>query len=406
MNSRFYNIDGVMKKTYVFIVLAISLASGPEVSAQNYDESKVGNYTLPDPLMHENQKKVASIKDWENTRRPEILHLFDEHVYGKMPQSFDKIDFKVVNQDKKAMSGKATLKEVEVTVTEKQESLRINVVMFVPNNLKKPAPAFLLINNRSVRNTLASRDSISGFWPAEQVINSGYAIAAFHYAEAAPDNKDTYQTGVLRLYPELAKADDGMKAVGAWAWAASRVMDYFQTDPSIDAKKIGIVGHSRGGKTSLWAAAQDTRFAISFSNCSGNTGAALSKRNFGETVARINTTFPHWLNNNYKKYNNNEKELPVDQHMLIALIAPRPVYATNASEDLWADPTGTFLAMKNAEPVYALYKEQSKLPQRPPAIDHPLTLPPLGYHNRTGKHDMTFYDWEQFVKLADAYYKK
>ncbi|MGV3602953.1 MAG: acetylxylan esterase [Dyadobacter fermentans] len=395
-----------MKKLAIAIALAASLSSLQTATAQNYDESKVGEYVLPDPLELQNGKKITSVKEWEKQRRPEILSLFKEHVYGRSPESFDKIAFRTVRQDESAMAGKATLKEIEITVSQQAESVKINVVMFVPNGRKKPAPAFLLINNRSPRNTLASRDSISGFWPAEQVIQSGYAITAFHYSDAAPDNKDTYQNGVLRLYPELARADNGMKAIGAWAWAASRVMDYFETDKSIDAKKVGVVGHSRGGKTSLWAAAQDQRFAISFSNCSGNTGAALSKRNFGETVARINKVFPHWFSNNYRKYGDNEKELPVDQHMLIALVAPRPVYATNASEDLWADPTGTFLAMKHAEPVYGLYRMKSHLPQNPPALDTPTTLPPMGYHNRTGKHDMTFYDWAQFVKFADAYYGK
>lgn len=395
-----------MKKILILLIWSILVAVQQRTAAQNYDESKVGTYTLPDALEGADKKKITSAKSWEDTRRPKILDLFSEQVYGITPKSFDRINFRVTNQDNKAMAGKATLKQVDITITEKGDSVRIHLVMFVPNGRTKPAPAFLLINNRSPRNTLASRDSISGFWPAEQVIASGYAIAAFHYGDAAPDNKDRYKNGVLRLYPQIAAADNGMKAIGSWAWAASRVMDYFETDNSVDAKRVGVVGHSRGGKTSLWAAAQDPRFAMSFSNCSGNTGAALSKRNFGETVARINTTFPHWFSNNYKRYNNNEQELPVDQHMLIALIAPRPVYATNASEDLWADPTGTFLAMKNAEPVFALYKQKSKLPQQPPTLDTPFTQPPLGYHNRTGKHDMTFYDWAQFVKFADAHYGK
>lgn len=395
-----------MKRLLVLLTLSLAIAVQQQTAAQNYDESKVGSYTLPDVLESLDKKKITSAKSWEDVRRPQILDLFSEQVYGKTPKSFDDINFRVTNQDGKVMGGKATLKEVDITIREKSDSVTIHLVMFVPNSVTKPAPAFLLINNRSPRNTLASRDSISGFWPAEQVIKSGYAIAAFHYSDGAPDNKDRYQNGVLRLYPEIAKADNGMKAIGSWAWAASRVMDYFESDQSIDSKKVGVVGHSRGGKTSLWAAAQDNRFAMSFSNCSGNTGAALSKRNFGETVARINTVFPHWFSNNYRKYSNNEKDLPVDQHMLIALIAPRPVYATNASEDLWADPTGTFLAMKNAEPVFALYRQKSNLPQQPPALDTPFTQPPLGYHNRSGKHDLTFYDWEQFVKFADIYYKK
>lgn len=397
-----------MKKLLILVAAILTLSGLQGLLAQtfNYDESKVGTYTLPNVLQGKSNTNITTAREWEKTRRPEILALFEEHVYGKMPTGFDKINYQVTHQDPNAMGGKATLKEVAIKVTEKTESVTINVVLFIPNKRSKPAPTFLLINNRSRRNTSASRDTISGFWPAEQVIESGYAIAAFHYSNAAPDNKNTYQNGVLRLYPELAKADNGLKAVGAWAWAASRVMDYFETDKDIDSKKVGVVGHSRGGKTSLWAAAQDKRFAMCFSNCSGNTGAALSKRNFGETVARINTAFPHWFNNNYKKYNDNEQALPVDQHMLIALVAPRPVYATNASEDLWADPTGTYLALKHAEPVFALYNQKSQLPANPPGLDTPIVQPPLGYHNRTGKHDLTFYDWKQYVRFADAYYAK
>ncbi len=397
-----------MKKTLTTLAMILSLSGFHVMIAQaiNYDESKVGSYTLPDVLKAQDNRKISTTREWEKTRRPEILALFEEHVYGKMPAGYSKINYRIAREDSAGMGGKATLKEIEITVTEKKESVKINVVLFVPNNRSKPAPVFLLINNRSRSNTLASRDTVSGFWPAEQVIESGYAIAAFHYSDAAPDNKNTYQNGVLRLYPELAKADNGMKAIGAWAWAASRVMDYFVTDKDIDSKKVGLVGQSRGGKASLWGAAQDQRFAICFSNCSGSTGAALSKRNFGETVARINTSFPHWFNTNYKKYNNNEQELPLDQHMLIALIAPRAVYATNATEDLWADPIGTFLALKHAEPVFALYNQTSQLPATPPAPDKPILQSPIGYHNRTGKHDLTLYDWQQFIRFADVYYAK
>ncbi|HLU89278.1 MAG TPA: prolyl oligopeptidase family serine peptidase, partial [Cyclobacteriaceae bacterium] len=181
--------------------------------------------------------------------------------------------------------------------------------------------------------------------------------------------------------------------------------DYFERNDDIDATKVVLVGHSRGGKASLWAAAQDPRFAICVSNNSGNTGAALSRRWFGETVKIINTAFPHWFNENYKKYNDNEKNLPVDQHMLIGLIAPRPVYVTSASEDLWADPKGTFLAMKAAEPVYALYKRHSQLPSTPPPLNTPLIQSSMGYHVREGKHNLTEYDWKNFIKFADYHFK-
>lgn len=177
-------------------------------------------------------------------------------------------------------------------------------------------------------------------------------------------------------------------------------MDYFMKEPLVDAKKIAVVGHSRGGKAALWAAAEDQRFAMCITNCSGNSGAALARRQFGERISRINTSFPHWFNNNYKKYNDRENDLPVDQHMLIALIAPRPVYATNATKDLWADPTGTFLSLKNAEKVYKLYGLASSLPDAPPATNVSVEQPPLGYHNREGVHDMTLFDWERFIRFA------
>ncbi len=386
------------------ILFCLTLASGLTF-AQNYDESKVKPYTLPDVLKSVDGKIINSVKSWENNRKSEIIHLFEEHVYGTMPKKYDGLDIKITHEDKRAMQGKAHLKEVALTATNQGESVTINLVLFIPNEVKKPAPAFLLINNRPKKNTLASRDTISGFWPAEEVIASGYAIAAFQVDDAAPDNKNTFQNGVMRLYPQQLRADNGMKAIGSWAWAASRVMDYFERESAIDSKRVGIVGHSRGGKASLWTAAQDKRFAICFTNNSGNTGAALSKRWFGETVAIINKAFPHWFNNNYKKYSDNEQALPVDQHMLIASIAPRPVYATSASEDLWADPTGTFLAMKEAEKVYGLYNLKSKLPGTPPALNTPFNNPPLGYHNREGKHDLTPYDWKQFVVFANHHYE-
>jgi hypothetical protein len=236
------------------------------------------------------------------------------------------------------------------------------------------------------------------------VIDSGYAIAAFHVSDAAPDDKVNYVNGVLQLYPKQIGAANGIKAIGAWAWAAGRVMDYFEKDKNIDSKQVAIVGHSRGGKAALWAGAQDQRFALVFANCSGNTGAALSRRKFGETVKRINDNFPHWFADNYKKYNDNEVALPVDQHMLIALMAPRPVYTTNASKDLWADPLGSYLSLKNAEKVYALYEKTSRLPVAPPAINTPVIHSYLGYHNREGIHNLTLFDWTNFVRFANYHY--
>jgi hypothetical protein len=373
-------------------------------SAQNYDEAKVPNYTLPDVLKTVAGKPIRSDEKWEKLRRPEVLKLFENNIYGQLPVDYDSIRYTLTQDDEPKMDGKALLKQVGVTVFRKGKSVQIDLVLFVPAKVKKPVPVFLLINNRGKENTDPTRAKKSEFWPAEMVIDSGFAIAAFHVSDLAPDNKDTYMNGVLqKLYPEQLKMDNGMRAIGAWAWGASRVMDYFETDKDIDAKKVIVVGHSRGGKTSLWAAAEDKRFAACVTNCSGNTGAALARRQLGERITRINTTFPHWFNNNYKKYNDRENALPVDQHMLIALIAPRPVYATNASKDLWADPKGTFLALKAAEPVYALYGIKSGLPKDPPGIDAPVISSHFGYHNREGEHNMTAYDWGNFIRFAKGF---
>jgi hypothetical protein len=393
-------------KSYFLLFISCALFLALPVQSQNYDESKVGDYTLPDPLVTQKGKAVTSAKAWEAGRRKEILRLFEEHVYGVMPAKFDAISFELVNEDRQAMAGKAHLKEVRILVANGGQQATLNLVLFTPNGTSSKVPVFLLINNRPARNTDAKRDTLSGFWPAEEVIAAGYGVAAFQVADAAPDKKDDYQSGILRLFPEMAQRKDGMKAIGAWAWAASRALDYFETDPQTDAKKVIVVGHSRGGKTSLWAAAQDRRFAMCISNNSGNTGAKISRRNFGESVERINGNFPHWFADNYTRYNGKESELPVDQHMLLALLAPRPLYLTNATEDLWADPTGTYLALKAAEPVFNLYREKSSLPSTPPSPDTPLLSKPIGYHNRTGKHNMTYYDWAQFVQFADLYFKK
>jgi hypothetical protein len=374
--------------------------------AQNYDESKVPAYTLPEVLNTSTHKPVTNRASWQKLRRPEILKLFEDNVYGQMPNKYDSIKFTLTRDDLNVMAGKAHFKEVQIAVWKANKCVIIHLILFIPNHIKKPVPAFLLINNRDRNNTDPSRTIKSEFWPTEMLIDSGYAIAAFHVSDTAPDDSIHYKDSLLQLYPEQLTADNGMKAIGAWAWGASRVMDYFVQQQDIDGNKVFVVGHSRGGKAALWAGAEDQRFAIVFSNCSGNTGAALSRRKFGETISRINDHFPHWFCNNYKKYNDNEAALPVDQHMLISLIAPRPVYVTSASKDLWADPKGSYLSLINAQKVYSLYGSFVSLPTNPPPINTPVRNAVMGYHNREGIHNLTAYDWGRFISFANYHFKK
>ena len=370
-----------------------------KAAAQNYNEQLVPAFTLP-KLM------VTSVRAWEEVRRPEILRMFEDNIYGQFPRDQDSVRYLPFGGETLAMGGKALLKQVDVQVFRQGRSVTIHLLMFIPAKRTKPAPLFLLINNRSKNNTDPFRTKKTEFWPAEQLIDSGYAIAAFHVGDLAPDHKVNYVNGVLQLYPEQLAAENGMRAIGAWAWGATKLMDYLQTEKRIDGRRVAIVGHSRGGKAALWASAQDSRFWMCFASCSGNTGAALSRRRFGETISRINETFPYWFCPNYKNFNNREDALPVDQHMLIALSAPRPVYTTNATEDRWADPKGSYLSLKYATPAYSLYRKTPALPPELVPPESPVLDGPLGYHLRRGIHDLNAYDWGNFIAFANHYLKQ
>lgn len=399
-----------------------------DVSAQyppgtNVDESKVPPYVLPDPLLMSNGKKVKDTNEWSTIQRPYIYHLFEENVYGRYPTQPVTIHFKIRESSNNALNGIATRKQVRIYLHPTDTTVFTDVLIYLPNSIKTPAPIFLSLNfngNQAVNKdpailpsqneTQISKplDSTRGtdpYWQIEGAITHGYGVATAYYGDFEPDNKDGWKTGIRTTLKDVLKIEpEEWSALGAWAWGMSRIMDYLQQDAMVDSKRVVLMGHSRLGKASLWAGASDARFAIVISNESGEGGAALSKRWFGETVKQINDQFPHWFVAAYKKYNNNTDSLPVDQHMLLSLIAPRPLYIASAEGDQWSDPKGEFLSAVNAGKVYALFGKKGLETDTMPPVNHPVGNT-IRYHIRSGKHAVTLYDWQQYLSFADMQWK-
>lgn len=429
-----------MQSTWIASALILGLGGFSTMcqaaEGANYDEDKVPPYTLPDPLLLNSGAKVVDAKTWREKRRPELLELFRQHVYGRTLRPIESPVIDVESVDKTALAGRATRKVIRLRYDGLKDEPAMRIYLYVPNepspegsarktkregsgvpvfvgvhlfdtNSDRPMPGAPLLDAITFPPAGVSADRFPGEKTMDVILERGYAIASINPEDVSPDDADRYLEGVLpRQWDEVqtARKPDDPGSIGAWAWALSRAIDGFQNDPAIDAQRVIAIGHSRRGKTALWAGAQDERFAMVISNESGCGGAALSKRIYGETVKQINDRFPHWFCENFRQYNDNEAALPVDQHELIALIAPRPVYVGSASGDRWADPKGEFLACRAAEPVYRLLGEEGLGVHEMPPHNRSVGRS-IGYHIRTGPHALSDFDWMFYLDFADKHLK-
>jgi len=386
-----------------------------------YDESKLPSYVLPELLRMENGKPVTDVRTWEAKRRPELMKLFREQMYGIAPDAPAALHFRLLSEDDSAFGGLATRKEVKVCFDE-AESSYLTLLLYVPNKRTASAPCFLGINFFGNHTTtedpavslpdisryrsdfiLEERGSQSQRWPFRLILEHGYAVATFCCEDVDPDVDDGFRNGVHGLLGPSERGPADWGTLAAWAWGLSRALDYLQTDPDIAADRVAVFGHSRMGKTALWAGACDTRFAMVISNAAGCGGAALSRRHYGETLRRINIRFPHWYCGNFHKWGDNEAEMPFDQHELLALIAPRPLYVESGSEDRWSDPYGEYLSLLAASPVYRLYGFDTFSTNGLPPVETPQVKGRTGHHIRAGKHEILRYDWQQYIAFADRF---
>lgn len=410
-------------------------AASPRPTDVNYDEAGVPPYVLPDPLICGDGMPVRTADEWFERRRPELLELFASEVYGRTPGR-GAVEVEWVTCDSHAVSGFATRLELDVRVrthATAASALTFHLLVWLPNHGPTPAPAFLGLNffgNHTVHPdpairlatgwalnneelgiteyaaTEASRGLRARRWPVELLLTRGYALATLYAGDIDPDYHDGFRNGAHGLFRTDADAEwrpDAWGSIGAWAWGLSRALDALSTIERIDARRVGVIGHSRFGKAALWAGAQDARFAWVVANNSGRGGAAISRRRFGELTRHLNERFPHWFAGNFRAYDDREHELPVDQHELLALIAPRPVYVASAVQDLWADPRGELSACRHASSVYELFGVRG-LPVVSDEVPVNRSIGDrIGYHRRPGGHDLLAADWWQYLNFADRH---
>ncbi len=424
-------------------ILAVACLSAVTLSAQSFpagynrDESAVAPYTLLDPLISQSGQPVTKAK-WPS-RRAEIAALFEENVFGRTPTTALHLPLRIHidEEDDHALGGLAVRKQITLYFSAKlEDGPKEHLLLYLPAHRRGRAPVILGLNflgnhtvasdpgirlnpvwNRAPKSKeppsltvpdASTRGKQSEEWQVEKVLGRGYGLATIYYGDLDPDYKDSIQFGIRPFFyvsGQSTPASDDWGALGVWAWGLSRALDYLVTDPLVDGKHVAVTGHSRLGKAADWAAAQDTRFAAVLSTESGKGGQSLTRRTFGETVAHLQHSFPYWFCANYAHWVDHDTKIPADGNLLISLIAPRPLYVASAEEDLWSDPRGEFLSAISASRVYRMLGKPGISEGSMPAVDHP-TAPRyfVAYHVRSGIHDVTAFDWDQYLNFLDAHF--
>ena len=423
MSFRFHSAVATLVSALILAGLAAygQTAVSPALLA-NYDEAQVGTYTLPDPLVLANGQRVRDADTWYKKRRPEIVKLFETNMQGRSPGRPAAMSFDVFDKGTPALDGKAIRRQVTIYFSADKTGPKMDMPIYLPASAKKPVPLLLCLNfsanaiddpgakvgevwNREKKKVAAKSGLGFGKMKIDDFLAAGFGVATVYYGDIDPDFDGGVPFGVRALYlkpSQTEPAPDEWGAIAAWGWGLSRAMDYLETDRGVDARRVAILGVSRLGKTVLWAGARDTRFAMVIASCSGEGGASLSRRNYGETVKNLNTRFGYQFSANYQKFGDHVDQMPMDAHMLLALIAPRPLYLQTGDEDKWSDPKGEFLAAVAAEPVYRLLGKQGLGTDQAPPAGQPI-VHTIGYHMHAGKHGTIPSDWDQFLKFMQMH---
>lgn len=405
-------------------------ANRPELVAGlpvNYDESKTGSYTLPDPLLLLSGERVTDAETWFNRRRPELIRLFEEHQFGATPGRPAHVRYEVFERGTPAMGGKAIRRQVTVHFSGSPDGPKMDLLMYLPASASGPVPLLLNVSfspnsstvadsavrqgmawsGQTKQRTLAPRATQTRI-PIASFLDAGIGFATVYYGDIDPDFQGGATLGVRSLFLRPGQTEFGpgeWGTISAWAWGLSRAMDYFQTDPDVDAERVAITGASRIGKTVLWAGARDPRFAMVIASVSGEGGAALSRRDFGEGINHMVAPgrYPYQFAGNRARYAADPASSPVDAHLLVSLIAPRPLLLQTGSTDYWSDPHGEFLAAVASEPVWKLLGERGLETTTPPPADTPI-LNTLGYLMHEGGHGVLPGDWAVYLRFVRMHF--